>query len=50
MSGTQVTIIQAKIKGRAGPKTSIMPEGLLRNVSLRDAVDLRIFLEQGLKK
>jgi putative membrane-bound dehydrogenase-like protein len=48
--GNQVTIPKPEIKSRRISKTSLMPDGLLDNLSPEETTDLFAFLEQRTKK
>jgi len=47
MGGAKVSVPKQKIKTRAVSKTSMMPEGLLDNLSMKEIIDLFTFLERG---
>lgn len=47
LSGVKTTIAQDQLRSRRTAATSMMPDGLLSNLTLREAVDLLIFLERG---
>lgn len=46
-TGGRLALPRARIKSRRASKTSLMPEGLLDMLSLRETVDLFAFLEKG---
>lgn len=48
--GSRVVISKGDIQTRKVSETSLMPEGLLENLTLRETVDLLAFLEQRTKK
>tara|TARA_B000000557_G_C20778605_1_gene445416 strand:- start:911 stop:1093 length:183 start_codon:yes stop_codon:yes gene_type:complete len=45
-SGETMTFLRTKVKGMAGLKRSLMPEGLEQAISLEEMADLLEFLTQ----
>lgn len=49
-TGSRIAIPKLEVKSRSASKVSLMPEGLLDNLTLREAIDLIAFLEKGLEQ